>query len=123
VISWGEYLATVDYLSKSTRPETQVANAICRHPFPAINGPIGRLSPFPSASGVLWLRAVSSDLEPRYVACLTAAGADSVVVWLPDFADELKFRCPRLVETIRKYYRPEVEFGMVGIWRRRSCLP
>jgi hypothetical protein len=118
--SWGDYLATIDYLRKFTRPETRVANLICRHPFPAINGPTARLTPLPSASGVLWMRAVSTDLEPMYADSLKAAGSDAVVVWLPDLdRNELNLRYPRIAETIRDSYRPEARFGLIGVWRRK----
>ena len=51
-----------------------VANVLEQPPYPAINGPAGRLSPFQAESGICWMLLVNIDLEPEFAESLAAGG-------------------------------------------------
>jgi hypothetical protein len=122
--SWEDYRAVLDHLRRTTSSRTRVANLLQGHPpIPAINGPVGRLTAFPCAEGLQWLRWVAPDLEGRFARALVRP-RDAVVVWVPT---ESEF--PRLMLTVRECYRPEARFGAIEVWRRkpedspRDCSP
>ncbi|MGE3820159.1 MAG: hypothetical protein AB7I30_12125 [Isosphaeraceae bacterium] len=115
---WNDYLDMLEYIRTETRPTTPVANVLRHYPNPPINGPVGRLSPFPHASGILWFRWIGPELEEDYARAL-AASTDAVVVWAPAETELLpSLALPRLVEVIRRNYQPEARFGNVEVWRR-----
>jgi hypothetical protein len=71
--NWEDYCRLLDHLRKTTTPRTLVANVLRRSPFPPLNGPLGRLSPFPSPQGVTWMYWQGDGLEPEYVRGLAKA--------------------------------------------------
>jgi hypothetical protein len=118
--SWGEDKGVREYLRTATRPTTRVANMLRVPPFLALNGPVGRISPFPAESGILWLWQVDPDIEDAFVRELETT-TDCVVVW---DSNERSFtpalQLPRLVATIRRHYAFETRFGRVEVWRRKA---
>lgn len=116
---YDDYLAMLAYLRTSTSPETKVATVLRNVPFPAINGVVGRVSPLPAESGVIWLWSVNPRLEPRFADAVASAPKGSVVVWTPEdpsFTEAL--RLETLCNAIRKGYRPERRFGAFEVWRK-----
>ncbi|MGP0066348.1 MAG: hypothetical protein ACLQGP_22515, partial [Isosphaeraceae bacterium] len=117
---WTDYRSTLMYLRQTTGPATPVANVLRAPPFPAINGPIGRLSPFLAESGICWMWLVDIDLEPEFAIALERS-TDAVVVWSP--SEQLRFsrlRLDRLDAIIREHYRPDARFGRIEVWRRAA---
>ena len=118
--TWEDYRRVLVHLRETTRPTTLVANVLKEPPFPAINGPTARLSPFRAESGICWMLLVDLDLDAEFAAALEQA-TDSVVVWSPaehELASQPSL--PGLTATIRKYYRPEARFGRIEVWRRAT---
>ena len=119
VYRWSEYQQTLAYLRSHTSASTRVSSIIRNLPFPAINGPVGRISPLPAESGVIWLWSVNPKLEPAFVRSLEDAPAGSVVVWAPS---ESPLNAARKLELLPKAvtrsYRPEAKFGVIEIWRK-----
>jgi hypothetical protein len=119
--AWEDYRDALIYLRRNTQPGTMVANVLKEPPFPAINGPTGRLSPFRAESGICWMWLVNIDLEPEFAAALEQA-TDSVVVWSPEEHKLLsQLRLDRLASVIRERYRPEARFGHIEVWRRADA--
>jgi hypothetical protein len=120
--AWGGYCHLLDYVRAKTGPETIVANVLRQPPFPSVNGPTGRRSPFHVESGIAWMYVVNQDLESQFVRELENSGCDSVVVWSPA-EDQRYLRLPlaRLTEVIRRHYRPEARFGKIEVWRRNCA--
>ncbi len=117
---WQDYRDSVAYLRRTTAPDTAIANVLREPPFPAINGPVGRISPFRAESGICWMWLVHIDLEPEFVRALERE-ADCVVVWSPgEHALPSQLPLDRLAEVIRRDFRPEVSFGRIEIWRRAA---
>ncbi len=121
--SWDDYRRVLMHLRATTGPTTLVANVLKEPPFPAINGPAARLSPFLAESGICWMWLVHIDLEPEFAAALERL-TDVVVVWAPS-THELpsRLRFARLAAVIRKHYRPEARFGRIEVWRRAEVSP
>ncbi|HWE40596.1 MAG TPA: hypothetical protein VG406_28875 [Isosphaeraceae bacterium] len=118
---WGEYRAVLRYLRAETTPTTRVANLLRRFPFPAINGPAGRLDVFPVESGVVWLFLGPDDpgLGGRLAAALEQA-TDSVVVWEPDgHGADPRLRVDAILGVVRRDYEPAARFGRIEVWRRK----
>lgn len=116
---WQDYTAALDYLRSNTDRDTQVAGAFKRYPFPAVNGPIDRVSPWPGECGIGFIRVLGLDAESKFVEALKKA-ENSVVVWVPGetpSADRL--RTTALDAYIREAYEHEKTFGDIEIWRRR----
>jgi hypothetical protein len=116
--AWDDYRLTLLHLRATTSPTTLVANVLKEPPFPAINGPAARLSPFRAESGICWMLMVHIDLEPEFADALERS-TDAVVVWAPyshEFPSQLNLG--RLAAVIRKHYRPEARFGWIEVWRR-----
>jgi hypothetical protein len=115
---WQDYQAVLAYLRRSTAPDTPVANVLRSYPYPTLNGPAGRPSPFPAANGILYLWWVDSTLEPQFIRALEAS-AGVIVVWAPgEETTEPALRLERLEATIRRLYRPVARFGRIEVWRR-----
>jgi hypothetical protein len=120
--SWEDYRETLLYLRRTTGPSTSVANVLEEPPFPAINGPAGRISPFRAESGICWMWLVDLDLEPEFAAAL-GRESDCVVVWSPgEFAMPSQLRLDRLADVIRRDFRPEARFGRIEVWRRARTI-
>jgi hypothetical protein len=115
---WNDYRNVLTYLRTKTGRETLVANFIRNTPFPALNGPTGRLSPFPAAGGLLWIWWIKADDEPAFAKSLAQA-TDAVVVWVPgERAMGPSLRLKRVERVIRHLYKPEARFGLIEVWRR-----
>jgi hypothetical protein len=118
--SWRDYRHVLIYLRETTGSATPVANVLRSPPFPAINGPVGRLSPFRAESGICWMWLVDVDLEPEFTVALERS-TDSVVVWSPGERWPLsKLKLDRLTAIIREHYRLEARFGQIEVWRRAT---
>jgi len=122
--TWDGYNALLRYLRESTGPDTVVANALNNPPFPCVNGPTGRRSPFRVETGVAWMWLVRQNLDEEFARDLERAGVDSVVVWSPDdIGNQRRIPLPRLTQAIRDEYEPEARFGKVEVWRRKGKSP
>lgn len=118
---WSDYRDALSYLRGHTHPQTPVANVLRRFPFPSVNGPSGRLSPFRAESGICWMWSVNEDLDAEFAESLLQA-TDSVVIWAPNgMGVESRMRLPRVVGVIRRFYRPEARAGRIEIWRRTEA--
>ncbi len=116
--SWDDYRAVLTYLRRHTGPETRVANVLKNPPFPPVNGPVGRISPFPAEAGMPFLWQVGPRMERRFARALKET-PDTVVVWVPgETSFDPSFRTPNIDRTIRRLYRPEARFGAIEVWRR-----
>jgi hypothetical protein len=118
--SWEDYCGVLAYLRARTGPRTRVGGFFRGYPFPAVNGPVGRLPVFPSPGGILWLRFAAPGLEDPFVAALARPG-DAVVVWTPEVPGEPRLRLERLEEAVRRFYEPEARFGKFEVWRRKPA--
>jgi hypothetical protein len=121
--TWDDYRNVLTHLRETTGSATMVANVLKSPPFPALNGPTARLSPFRAESGICWMLFVDIDRDAEFAAELEQA-TDSVVVWAPDelgFASRLSL--PRLTAVIREHYRLVARFGRIEIWRRVPGAP
>lgn len=115
---WQDYLDVVAYLQGATGPKTRVANLLRCVPWPSLNGPAGRVSPFLAESGICWMWFVRMDLDPEFAQALDRE-SDAVVVWVPnEDGIEPRMRYPRVVEVVRRQFRPEARFGPIEVWRR-----
>ncbi len=118
--SWNDYRRTLAYLRRATGPKTRIANVIRNRPFLTFNGPVGRVTPFPGDTGILWLWQVDPGMEGDYVAALERS-RDSVVVWVPnEFGFDARLHLPVLAAAVHRFYRPEARFGSLEVWRRRT---
>ncbi|MBI1322208.1 hypothetical protein GC170_03335 [bacterium] len=116
---WADYVATIEYLKAKTTPHTYVAGAFKRMPFPSLNGPTGRPSPWPGEGGTTFLLVLGLEKEERFIKALLNAPEDTVVVWVPGEraeADRVNFE--RLDRTIAENFAPEASFGIFQIYRR-----
>ena len=115
---WADYCRTLDYLRRATSPATEIANVLKQPPFPSLNGPVGRLSPFRAESGICWMWLIDLDLDIPFAEALERT-PDSVVVWSPAEIDtQPRLKLERVTSVIRRYYRPEARFGPIEVWRR-----
>lgn len=116
--TWDDYREVLDYLRRTTTPRTRVANFLRSTPFPAINGPAGRLTPFPAAGGVHWLRGIAPGDESRFARAV-ADDPDAVVVWVPgECGPGPTAHLASIEAAVRRHYRPEARFGFIEVWRR-----
>ena len=112
------YRALLRYLRRTTKPHTRVANVL--KGFPAINGPAGRLSPFPVESGLVFVWLMGRTVEEQFATALEQT-PDSVVVWIPDEDGPLAIPLERLTPVIRKLYQPAARFGAIEVWQRKNA--
>ncbi len=117
---WKDYVATLEYLRRETRPDERVANLL--RVVPALTGASGRLPALPAES-LAWL-LVKPDDEPRFLQALEDATGE-VVVWAPRETEELEgYRLVdvvrQLVPAVRRQYRPVARFGAIEVWRLRK---
>jgi hypothetical protein len=118
---WADYCRALDYLRRTTSPDTEIANVLRRPPFPSLNGPAGRLSPFRVESGIGWIWMIDMDLDEEFAEELERT-PNSVVVWSPDEPRvDPRMNLARLRAVIRRCYRPEARFGSIEVWGRLSC--
>ena len=115
---WADYCRTLNYLRRATSPATELANVLKQPPFPSLNGPVGRLSPFRAESGICWMWLIDLDLDVPFAEALEQSH-DSVVVWSPaEIGAEPRLKLERVTSVIRRHYRPEARFGPIEVWRR-----
>jgi hypothetical protein len=118
--SWSDYRRLIAYLRQKTGPETRVATILRNRPFLAVNGPTGRISPFPLESGIYHVGWIDATKEADCIDALEQLRGDSVVVWAPDekgFAPSFQFE--RLLRTMRRLYQPQARIGIFEVWRRQ----
>ena len=119
---WADYSRALDHVRRTTNPRTEVANVLRQPPFPSMNGPAGRLSPFRAESGICWMWLIDVDLDAEFAEALEQT-PDSIVVWSPAEVDEQsRLKLERLTDVIRRCYRPEIRFGPIEIWRRSPSV-
>ena len=112
---WEDYRNLLAHL-RALPAKTRVANALKYTP--AINGPTGRLSPFPAES-LAWLTVVKRDEEADFAKALRDA-TDSVVVWAPAELREPRLKpLPIITAAIRDCYERDRAFGDIEVWRRK----
>ncbi len=118
---WRDYCRTLAYLRHTTSPATEIANVLRLQPFPSLNGPVGRLSPFRAESGICWMWLIDIDLDGPFAEALENT-PDSVVVWSPDEGDrQPRLRLERVSAVIRRCYRFDARFGAIEVWRRSAA--
>jgi hypothetical protein len=121
--NWDDYRRVLTYIRETTGAASLVANVLRHPPYPAINGPAGRLSPFRAESGICWMLLVDLDLEAEFTASLERA-TDSVVIWAPSEHDvHPRLRLAELAAAIRRHYRFDARFGHIEVWRRATGPP
>jgi hypothetical protein len=116
---WADYRALLNHLRKTTGPRTQVAN--CLKAFPAVNGAVGRLSPFPVESGLVFVWLMGPTVEEQFATALEQT-PDSVVVWIPNEEGPVLIPMSHLSRLIQDLYQPQARFGKIQVWRRRPGL-
>lgn len=121
--SWHDYRNVLAYLRQQTTRSTRVANMLRVLPFPALNGPTGRLTPFPAAGGILYVGLIDPSAGPAFARSL-ASSPDAVIVWIPEeFGVDFTMELPEVVDVIRSLYEPAIRFGQIEVWRRRNEGP
>lgn len=122
--SWDAYNRLLQYVREKTGPDTIVANVLKNPPFPPVNGPTGRRTPFHAETGIAWSWLVDQDLDEEFAADLERAGEDSIVVWSPEESTpNRRLELKRLTQVIRDEYGPEARFGRIEVWRRKPRKP
>ncbi len=121
-LNWSGYLQTIDYLRRHTDADTRVANVIQSYPYPPVNSPTARLSPFPCAEGIQWLYWVDRNLEGRFIEeLIRRRERPTVVVWCPRRNDIVgSNRLIRLEQAIQDHFEFEAEFFAYEIWRQKA---
>jgi hypothetical protein len=114
---WDDYRATLAYLRRSKAPGTPVANLLKRVPFPSLNGPTGRPSPFRAESGICWMWSTNFDLDADFADALEQT-PEAIVVWSPSEAAEPRLALERVTTVVLRHYHREVRFGNFEVWRR-----
>jgi hypothetical protein len=112
---WKEYRALLDYLDRSTTPNTRVANLL--YHTPAVLGIIRRPSVFPTPA-LNWPRSDPSFV-PLYVKRLEEATDSVVIVSREDETLDNPHFYDFFWPTIEKHYQFEVRFGELEVWRRK----
>jgi hypothetical protein len=115
---WEDYRATIEYLRRSTTPETPVANLLldCNT---AVTGAIPRISPLPCDS--VGLCSFPSLIQGDLDALRSTVGC--VVVWDPGLSEGRWTELAPLFDVVRERYHPEARFGNIEVWRRNVDPP
>ena len=117
---WRDYREVLEYIRTETAPTTFVANALNSFPYEAINGPMGRLSPFLAEAGVCWMLVVDLSLDAEFAEDLVRR-PDSVVVWNPRrIGHGADVPLKHIEAVVHEYYEPAASFGSYEVWRRKS---
>jgi hypothetical protein len=122
--TWADYRRTIVDLRAATTAEVPVANLLRNVPFPAINGPAGRVTPLTAEGAMAYLLYVDPGVEVAYARALIEAPPGACVVWDPSrrsFAAELELSVVRPV--LERGYRPASRAGAIEVWRRRGDVP
>ena len=114
---WEDYRPLLAYLRESTAPGTRIADLLWNVPYCPVNGPAGRLTPFPAAGGYIHLWMVDRSLRKEYVAILEQ-NTDILVVWGPGKVNPF---FPELDRTVHEWYLPVARFGAIEVWRHRRA--
>jgi hypothetical protein len=116
---WEDYRSALEFVRSRTDPATPVAVALRTVPFPAFNGVLGRVSPWPAESGVIWLWSVNPKLEAAFVSALEKTPPGTVVVWSPgEKAFDERLKLQSLCSSIRLRFHPVAKFGSIEVWRK-----
>jgi hypothetical protein len=116
---WSDYRNLLAYL-RQLDPKIRVANVLRTLPFPSINGPSGRVTPFPAAGGVIHLALVDPDLEAGFAEALEET-PNVLVVWENDDSRvDTLFLLKHRARTIRRSYQPIQQFGHFQVWARKQ---
>jgi len=122
--TWDGYDRLLSHVRATTGPDAIVANVLRNPPFPSVNGPTGRRSPFPYETGIAWSWLVDQDLDEEFARELKQAGEDSIVVWAPrETSPRPRLDHKRLRQAIRDDYEPDAQFGLIEVWRRKPRTP
>lgn len=114
---WQDYRALIDHLKHKTTPETQVANLLKGDP--AVTSPAARHSVFPVES-MAWLRMLRPEQQADFAQRLARA-PNAVVVWIPgEVGPDPEFKLDQLEPVIREHFQPNVRFGAIEVWTRKS---
>ncbi len=118
--TWDDYRDALAYLRGATEPETRIVTVIRNAPYLTFNGPVGRITPLPADTGVLWIWQVDPSMEEAFVTAMRNS-RDSVVVWVPgETSARPGLQLPIIAAAIPRFYRPEARFGLIEVWRRRA---
>jgi hypothetical protein len=115
---WSDYRATLAYLRKSTTPNTFVGNLLKEPPYPPMNGPTGRPSPFRTESGMCWMVVVDMDMDADFARSLEQC-SDAVVVRDPRDHDP-RLALKRTTAVIERDFQLEARFGTIEVWRKKA---
>ncbi len=111
-----DYHQLLEYLRHDLPPGVRIASLLKGA---AVTSPTGRLSALPAESAT-WLYVVNRRDEPRFIKSLEET-PNSVVVWdQTHMVDELGTSFPELEKAVRRLYTPDVRFGTIEVWRRRT---
>ncbi len=120
VYFWQDYQSALEFIREETSSEVRVVNFIRKQPFPTFNGPTGRLSLWPCAEGIQWLRWVHPELELEYANSLQSQ-VPSIVIWNDrEEMSNVAIKYPLIDRLIRREYEPLARFGQIDIWKRRG---
>ena len=116
---WDDYCRVLKYVRENTGPKTILANVLREPPFPAVNGPTGRRSPFRVESGVAWMEVVAEDLDETFARQLERLGLTRSSSGRP-----LKSRMHPACHysdsrPSSPNATPRVRFGRFEVWRRK----
>jgi hypothetical protein len=116
--TWDQYRQVLAYLRLHTAPHTQVANLLRNHPFPPVNGTVGRISPLRTDAGIMWLYSLDVTREEVFARYLEETD-DAVVVWIPgERSFDQRLQLPLLERTVPRCYRPDAQLSGIQVWRR-----
>ena len=115
---WMDYQNVLRFVRKSTAKSTYVVNFLRAVPFPAINGSTGRLTAYPCAEGIMWLRGVPGSSEADFAKALKKPER-CVVVWHDrGERNPIENKFPLIEKTIREHYTPLIRIGDIDIWAK-----
>jgi hypothetical protein len=114
---WDDYRAVLSWIRRSTPGDARIADLLWNVPFPPVNGPTGRLTPFPAAGGYIHLWMVDPGLLDAYVRVLKER-PNILVVWSPGKPNRF---FPELDRAVHEDYRPVSRFGDIEVWRHKRA--